>query len=81
MMLLAALAPACTVGNAGTVKDRMSAEYNCPADSISITTLPGSAYRAEGCGHTATFACGPEGSTPTCTKEAGSLTSPADAGS
>jgi hypothetical protein len=80
VVMSAALASACTVGNAGTVKDRMSAEYSCPADSITVTTLPGNAYRAEGCGHTATFACGPEGTTPTCTKEAGSSTPPVDAG-
>ena len=81
VIAVAALASACTVGNAGTVQDRMSKEYNCPWDSITVTTLPGSAYRAEGCGKTATFACGPEGSIPHCTKEAGSSSSTGDAGS
>lgn len=77
----ASLASACVVGTAGIVQDRMSKEYNCPFDSITVTTLPGSAYRAEGCGYTATFACNPNGSIPTCTKEAGGSTPPADAGS
>lgn len=81
LVAIAAMASACTVGNAGTVHDRMSKEYNCPWDSITVTTLPGSAYRAEGCGKTATFACGPEGSIPTCTKEAGSSSPSTDAGS
>jgi hypothetical protein len=46
---------ACEHGSAA--KEQMSAQYNCPADSIQVTTMSTGAYRAQGCGHTVTYVC------------------------
>ena len=54
----------CSHGSAA--QEQMSAQYNCPADSIQVTTLSSGAYRAEGCGHTVTYACNQPMNGPKC---------------
>ena len=83
LIILAAatvLVSACT-GMTSVVQSRMAADYHCPADTVTVTRLPGSAYRADGCGHTATFVCTLPDGVPACVKESASLSTPgADAG-
>jgi hypothetical protein len=40
-----------------TVQKRMAADTGCAVASVTVTELPGNAYRAVGCGQTATFVC------------------------
>jgi hypothetical protein len=69
--LAAALLSSCiTPGD--IVRQRAALERQCPEASIRIVELPGSAYRADGCGRSETFVCVVErGSTQACTKESG----------
>jgi len=39
------------------VRQRFVADTQCAEQSVKVTGLPGNAYRAEGCGVTATYAC------------------------
>lgn len=59
----------CT-GVAGTVRDRMAADTGCAAESVQVASLPGSAYRAVGCGKVATYVCTLPNGTIACTREA-----------
>ncbi len=40
-----------------TVQKRMAADTGCALAAVTVTELPGNAYRALGCGQTATFVC------------------------
>jgi hypothetical protein len=52
--------------------DRLSEEYHCPPNNITVTPLAGNAFRADGCGYTATYDCTVvKDSGTTCVKEAG----------
>jgi hypothetical protein len=79
VVLAAAFLSSC-VTPSDIVRQRASLERHCPEDSIQVTALPGSAYRADGCGRSETFVCiVDKGSTQACTKEPGGTTIP-DAG-
>jgi hypothetical protein len=54
--LVVALASGC-VWTSDVVQRQMSADNDCPVDYVAVSQLPGNAYRAVGCGHTATFYC------------------------
>jgi hypothetical protein len=70
-LCLVALAMSGCITIKDTVKDRMSIDTGCAPDAIAVTTLPGSAYRATGCGQVATFVCTETAHSPVaCTKEA-----------
>jgi hypothetical protein len=69
-LCLLALAMSGCITIEGTVKDRMSVDTGCAPDAIAVTPLPGSAYRATGCGQVATYVCTNPHSGIACTKEA-----------
>ncbi len=61
-----------SVSSESIVQQRMSTEYNCPVHDIRVKALPAYEYRGDGCGHTSTFICLPQGDAhPVCTKEPG----------
>jgi hypothetical protein len=70
------LASAC-VTPTQIAKDRLSEEYNCPENNIEVTPLAGNAFRATGCGYSATYDCTTvKDSGTTCVKEAGASALP-----
>jgi hypothetical protein len=55
---------------ADVVRQRASLERGCPENQVTVTDLPGGAFRADGCGKSEVFVCLVQnGSTQTCTKE------------
>jgi hypothetical protein len=70
--VLLALSSACIYASMPkVVRERMALDYNCQGD-ITVTDLPASAYRATGCGFTATYVCSVPNGVLACIKEAGS---------
>ena len=60
------------------VRQRMAADYSCYQDPITVTQLPGGAYRADGCGADATYVCSFDAANAVvCVKEAGGTPMPA----
>ncbi|MGO9829613.1 MAG: hypothetical protein ACLPJH_05690 [Myxococcaceae bacterium] len=51
------IGPCVNADPSGTVQKRMAADTGCAAAAVTVTELPGNAYRAVGCGQTATFVC------------------------
>ncbi|MFO0761486.1 MAG: hypothetical protein U0359_33715 [Byssovorax sp.] len=67
---------------ANVAQARAAVDLQCPEESVQIQELPGNAYRAEGCGKHAVYAC--SGGTllsseafTTCTREAEPAPAPA----
>jgi hypothetical protein len=58
-------------GLEGAVRDRMAADTGCSADDVHVSRLPASAYRAVGCGRTATYVCTLPDGVIACSRESG----------
>jgi hypothetical protein len=55
---------------ADLVRQRFSVDVQCAESSVQVAPLPANAYRAEGCGRTATYVCPvSEGATTSCIRE------------
>ncbi len=52
------LAGCAMFGPQTALKQQMVALHGCPEDQVTITSLGGNRYQAEGCGATETFVCG-----------------------
>jgi len=64
------------------VRQRFTADTSCAEPQIAVKELPGSAYRADGCGLSATYVCTVEdGSTKACVRESAPQPSTVDAAS
>ena len=62
------------------VRQRFAADTSCVERQIAVKDLPGSAYRADGCGLSATYVCTVEdGSTRACIRESAPQHSTVDA--